>query len=130
MQHVHDPSPDRLHQDLGPFPLQESEHVKVPVALGGLRPELAGDLHNGLDPQAVHFNLVKSVPHVVQGLYIVVAQDLVQEFAHVGARVSDLGEVPEVALQVPVELPRTLLAHHLVHVVHHFFQHRLGLSPL
>ena len=56
VDHVHDPGADRLHQHLRAFALQEVEHVEVAVALGGLRPELAGDLDDRLHAQAVDFD--------------------------------------------------------------------------
>ena len=39
------------------FALEELEHVEVAVAFGGLREELAGHLHQRLDPQAIDFDL-------------------------------------------------------------------------
>ena len=56
VDHVHDPGADGLHQHLRAFALQEVEHVEVAVALGGLRPEFAGDLDDRLDAQAVDFD--------------------------------------------------------------------------
>ena len=53
VDHVHDPGADRLHQDLGALALEEREHAVVAVALGGLGPELARDLDDGLHPRAV-----------------------------------------------------------------------------
>ena len=51
---VGNPGGDGLDQHLRAFALQEFEHVEVAVALGGLRPEFAGDLHHaasrGCDP--------------------------------------------------------------------------------
>src|ERR1700722_3762612 len=45
---VANPGSDRLDDNLCAFLLQEPEHVEVAVAFGGLRPELAGDLYDGL----------------------------------------------------------------------------------
>ena len=53
IQQVGHPGRDRLDQHLRAFALQEVEHVEVAVALGDLRPELAGDLHHRLDRGAV-----------------------------------------------------------------------------
>ena len=55
VDHVHDPGADGLHQHLRAFALQEVEHVEVAVAFGGLRPEFAGDLHDGLYAQRGRF---------------------------------------------------------------------------
>ena len=63
VDHVHDPGADRLHQDLRALPLQEGEHVEVAVALGGLRPEFAGDLDDGLHAEAVHLISLKRSRH-------------------------------------------------------------------
>ncbi len=40
---------------------QEVEHVEVAVAFGGLRPEFAGDLDDGLHAQAVDIDRVEAV---------------------------------------------------------------------
>ena len=56
-----------------PSRTQEGEHVEVAVALGGLRPEFAGDLHDRLHPEAVDLDAVEAVAHVVQRHHVVVA---------------------------------------------------------
>src|SRR5262249_37366600 len=83
MNHVHDPGPDRLHQDLRAFLLEEGEHVEVTVALRGLRPELAGDLDDGLHARAVDLDLVETATDLLEGLYVLVAQELREELADV-----------------------------------------------
>ncbi len=83
VNHVHDPGADGLHQHLRAFALQELEHVEVAVALGGLRPELAGDLDDGLDAQAVDLDRVERVAAAVQRRDVIVALKLVHELADV-----------------------------------------------
>jgi hypothetical protein len=50
------PGRDRLDQHLRAFALEEFEHVEVAVALGELRPELAGDLHQRFHAGAIHLD--------------------------------------------------------------------------
>ncbi len=61
VDHVHDPGGDRLDEHLRALPLEEGEHVEVAVALGGLRPELAGDLDDRLHAEPVDRNLIEAV---------------------------------------------------------------------
>ena len=86
VNHVHDPGADGFDEDLRAFLFQELEHVEVPVALGGLGPEFAGDLYQGLYAGAVHRDGVKAVAHLVERRGVVVAIELVQEFAKVFRR--------------------------------------------
>ena len=85
---VADPGADRLDHHLRAFFFQEAEHVEVAVALGGLRPEFAGDLDDGLHAGAVDGDRGKAVAHFAQRGHHVVAEKLVQELAQVfrGAR--------------------------------------------
>ncbi len=65
VDHVGDPGADGLDNHLGALALEELEHIEVAVALGGLGPEFAGDLDDGLDAEAVDFDLVEAVAHLV-----------------------------------------------------------------
>ena len=52
-------SPIGSDEHLGPLALEELEHPEVAVALGGLRPELAGDLDDRLHAQAIDLDGVE-----------------------------------------------------------------------
>ncbi len=78
-QQVSQPGRDRLGDDLGAFGLKEPEHIEVPVALGGLRPELARDLDDGLGLQAVELDLVHASRNFAQRLGVVLAGELIDE---------------------------------------------------
>ena len=67
-QEVGQPGRDRLGDDLGALGLEEPEHVEVAVALGGLGPELAGDLDDRLGLQAVELDLVHAAGDLFEGL--------------------------------------------------------------
>ena len=126
---VVDPRPDRLDDQLRALALEERKHVEVAVALGGLRPELTGDLDDGLHPQAVHGDRVEAVAYVVQRLNIAIAIKLFEELTEViddplhGDFVGDLA-------QLVLHLPRRLLLQHLVHVVHDFIHGGVGRAGL
>src|SRR4051812_29639742 len=83
VDHVHDPSADRLNDYLRAFAMQELEHIEVTIAFGGLRPELAGDLDDRLYAEAIHLDRVVTIADVVQGFHVVVADELVDELAEV-----------------------------------------------
>ena len=125
MDHVHDPGADRLHQNLRPFLLQEVEHVEVAVALGGLRPEFAGDLDDRLHAQAVDIDAVELVAALGQRAGILIALELVDELADV---LGGVGEAAQVLAHALVELPRPLLAEDLVEVIHAFVEHAVGIA--
>lgn len=55
---VGEPRRDRLGDDLGPFGLKKPKHIEVAVALGGVGPELAGDLDDRFGLQAIELDLV------------------------------------------------------------------------
>ena len=76
VHHVHDPRPNRLHQHLRAFALQEGKHVEVAIALGGLGPEFANDLHHRLDPQAVNFNRAQAFVTIVQHILVSLSIEL------------------------------------------------------
>ncbi len=63
------------------FALQEFEHVEVAVALGDLRPELAGDLHHRLHLGAVDFDGVHLLARRGQGIQIVLAPHVLVHLA-------------------------------------------------
>jgi hypothetical protein len=93
VNHVHDPGADGLHQHLRALALQEVEHVEIAVAFGGLRPEFAGDLDDGLHAQAVDFDLVERVAAAVQRRDIIVALQLVDELADILGGVLEAAQV-------------------------------------
>ena len=93
VNHVHDPRADGLHQHLRAFALQEVEHVEVAVALGGLRPEFAGDLDDGLHAQAVDLDRVEPVAAALQRRNVIVALELVDELADVFGGVGEAAQV-------------------------------------
>ncbi len=127
VDHVHDPGPDRLHHDLRALFLEELEHIEVAVALGGLRPELAGDFDDRLHAEAVHLDVVVALPHVRQPNHVVVAVELVEELAQVFDRSLHRNLVGNRA-QLLFHRPRRLLAQHLVHVVDYFVEDGVGLA--
>ena len=53
---------ERIDDDLRALALEELEHPEVAVALGGLRPELAGDLDDRLHAQPIHLDRVERAP--------------------------------------------------------------------
>src|ERR1017187_5728419 len=93
VHHVHHPGPDRLHQHLRAFTLQEFENVEVAIALGDLRPELADDLDHGLHAQAVHLDGGELLADSRQRLFVGVAVKLL---ADLGQRVDP--DLPLLAL--------------------------------
>ena len=125
VDHVHDPGADRLHQHLRALALQEVEHVEVAVALGGLRPELAGDLHDGFHAQPVDIHFIEPVAAALQRPHVIVTLKLVDELADVLRRI---GEAAQVFAEPVFEFPRPLLAEHLVQVVHGLVEDAVGLA--
>src|SRR5215472_16264360 len=125
VNHVHDPGADGLHQNLRAFLLQEVEHVDVAVALGGLRPEFAGDLDDRLHAQAVDVDTVESVAHLFERGDVLIALELVDELADVFRGVAEAAQVPGHA---GFELPRLFLAENLVQVVHASVEHAVGVA--
>src|SRR5262249_4143605 len=67
-EHVHDPGAERLRPHPRPLPLEEAEHPEVPVALGRLRPELAGDLDHRLHAQTVDVDAADALARSSQRL--------------------------------------------------------------
>src|ERR1035437_9664966 len=125
VDHVHDPGADGFHQNLRAFALQEAEHVEVAVAFGGLRPELAGDLDDGLDAQAIDIDVVKAVAAALQSGHVFVALQLVDKFADVFRGVAEAAEVFAHAF---VELPGAFLAEHLMEVIHALVEDAVGVA--
>ena len=61
IEEIGNPAADWFHIHLGAFLLQKGKHVEVAVAFGELRPELAGDLDDGLYTCVVHFDLIQAL---------------------------------------------------------------------
>ena len=68
-----------------PSVLEEGEHVEVAVTLGGLRPELTGDLDDRLHAQAVDLDGVDAVAAGVERIHILLAVEVVADLAESAA---------------------------------------------
>src|ERR671919_329112 len=80
IQEITGPGGNRLANDLGALAIQEGEHIEVAIALGSLRPELAGDLADGLHAQVIDLDRVQSLEAPAQAIDEMVAPQLAQEF--------------------------------------------------
>ena len=88
VQQVGDPRGDRLDQHLRALAFEEGEHVEVAVAFGRLGPEFAGDLDDGLDAGAVHFNRVQHLPALGQRIDVDIPKLVLADFAERVQRVA------------------------------------------
>src|ERR1022692_4366567 len=93
IHHVHHPGPDRLDQHLLAFTLHKFEHVKVAIAHGDLRPELADDPDYRLHAPAIHLDGSELFADSRQRLFVWVAVKLL---ADLGQRVDP--DLPLLAL--------------------------------
>src|SRR5579863_1214189 len=118
MDHVHDPSADGLDEHLRAFLLQELEHIEVPVTLRGLRPELAGNLDDGLDPRAVDLNRVEARRDFLERRRVIVTVELIDELADQGGGAGQRLALADERGELAFERIRLLAPHHLVQQVH------------
>jgi hypothetical protein len=124
---VADPGADGLDDNLRAFLFEEAEHVEVAVALGGLGPEFAGDLDDGLHAGAVDGDGLEAVAHLAQGGHQLITEDLVQEFAEIFGGAGEARAAKDLG-GLAVEGPGLLAAHHFVQQLHGLFQDAVGLA--
>ena len=126
---VADPGADGLDHDLRAFFFEEAEHVEVAVALGGLRPEFAGDLDDGLHAGAVDAEWRRSGRALRRRAAMRSSpKSWLQEFAQVFRGAGEARLAEELGASLPSQRPGLLAAHHFVQHFHGLFEHAVGFA--
>ncbi|MBI4263801.1 MAG: hypothetical protein HY657_05470 [Acidobacteria bacterium] len=127
-QHVHDPGADRLDHHLRALALEEAEHPEVAVALGGLRPELPGDLHHRLHAQAVDLNRADALARRLERLDRLRAVQVVVDLAERVERVAERPALAQPPWRALLDFVLLSITHRACEVVHHFVHHAVCLA--
>src|SRR6266571_5707423 len=130
VNHVHDPSTDRLDQNLRALALEESEHIEVAVALGRLSPELARDFDYRFDSRAIYLYLTQFLAYCLDRVRVLGSVELIQELADVLSSAAKLRQVLDEASNLSFKLEGPTQPEHLVQIIHAITNGRVGFALL